>query len=306
MTNAAYLHSIGWAHGERRSFLDELGADSSIRTRTAQEGIEHYYQAHCAPWQLAQRAAAVSMDRAGLTAQDLDLILYSTESTDLRTDISKDPNRFAESIGATVTPCFAVTGNVCANFGAALAVARNAVRLGEHRTVLIVTTDIWDERPRLVDAGTCLMSDAAAAAIVSLDVSGTGWRIGRITPAVDHGMHAVDPGVDTMHMVRGTVAGVQRAFRGFFTDASAADYDHLVCGNLGDTVIQMFARVGGFEKTPVLRQTAANGHCLAADVLVNLDTFSSDMADGARVMAVSSGHNYWTCIDLTVVREAVA
>ncbi|WP_067709261.1 hypothetical protein [Nocardia yamanashiensis] len=306
MIDSAYLHSIGWARGERRSFLEQLDANSPVRTRTAQEGIEHYYQADCMPWELARQAAIETLRRADLTADDLDLILYSTESTDARIDISKDPNRFAEAIGATLTPCIAVTGNVCANFGAALAVARNAVRLGEHRTILMVTTDIWDERPRLVDAGTCLMSDAAAAAIVSADPAGAGWRIGRITPAVDHGMHAVDPAVDTMHMVRGTVAGIQRAYRGFFTDTTAADYDHLVCGNLGDTVIQMFARVGGFEESRMLRQTAANGHCLAADVLVNLDTFAPGMADGDRVLAVSSGHNYWTCIDLTTVRETAA
>ncbi|MGV9435703.1 hypothetical protein [Nocardia sp. NPDC003648] len=187
----AYLHSITWAHGEKQSFLDEIDADPALRARTGAEGIEYYFRADCAPWQLAHEAATTTLRRADLDISQVDLILYSTESTDTRADISRDPNRFADALGGRTTPLIAVTGNVCANFGAALATARNAVRSGEHRTVLIVTTDIWDDRPRLVDAGTCLMSDAAAAAIVSAAPApnSTSWAIGKITPSVDHGMH---------------------------------------------------------------------------------------------------------------------
>ncbi|MFD5179753.1 hypothetical protein ACFWM1_28375 [Nocardia sp. NPDC058379] len=304
----AYLHSITWAHGEKQSFLDEIDADPALRARTGAEGIEYYFRADCAPWQLAHEAATTTLRRADLDITQVDVILYSTESTDTRADISKDPNRFADALGGRTTPLIAVTGNVCANFGAALATARNAVRSGEHRTVLIVTTDIWDDRPRLVDAGTCLMSDAAAAAIVSAAPApnSTSWAIGKITPSVDHGMHDVDPAVDTMDMVRGTVAGIQRAYRGFFADIAPTAFPHLICGNLGDTVVQMFARLGGFDPARMLRQTAAHGHCLAADVLVNLDTYAPTMAAGDRVMAVSSGHNYWTCIDLTTVTGVLA
>ncbi len=306
MTTHAHLHAIASTTGRRRSFLAENHEAADLMARTTAEGIDNYFDADAPAWALAVPAAQQSLLRANLDIADIDLIVYCTESTDSRSAISRDPNKLAQALGGSHTPLVGVTGNVCANAGAALSVARNAIICGEAENVLVVTADAWDDRPRLVDAGTCLMSDAAAAAIVSTARPShhVSWEIAAVHPAVDHDMHDVDPAVDTMEMVRGTVAGMQRATARRAAVVGGQMVDHVVSGNLGDTVIKMFARLVGIDHEQIYRLTADNGHCLAADVLINLDHFEARMGNDDRVLVLATGHNYWTCVDLTTRRAA--
>ncbi|MFG2847117.1 hypothetical protein ACGF12_28665 [Kitasatospora sp. NPDC048296] len=300
--HSAYLHSAAWAFGRKRTWT---ASSPEAAERLAHERLEGYYEADVPPWQLAADSAAETLKRAGVEPTDLDLVIYASESTDSRVDLSRDPDRFAMAAGAETVPLLGATANVCANFGAALRIARNAIQVGDARRVLLVTTDVWDDRSRLVDAGTCLMSDAAASVLVTADRPDEGWLVGDIHSATDHAMHDVDPAVDTIAMVRRTAGGMRRAAEGFFAShrLRREDYPRIVVGNVGLTVLRVLAAAGGLDLGRMVTQTAQNGHCFAADVIVNLAEIEPEARHGDRVLALSTGHNYWTCVGLQRVAE---
>jgi hypothetical protein len=294
----SYLHAAAWTLGTRHSLPQEVDAETADRLH--REEIEGYYRADEEPWMMAVSAAEQTLKKSGFVAEDIDLILYACESTDCRADISLDPNRFAEALGAPSVPLMGVTANGCANLGALLRSARNAVAVGDAANVLIATADAWDERSRLVGAGTALMSDSAATALVSAERPAQGWLIGDIFTAVDHTMHAIDPAVDTIPMVRGTAQGIRAAAAGFFTPGRPAreDYTTVVADNLGALVLKVLASSAGLDRTRVFAQTSLHGHCFAADILLNLDAVAPRTEAGTKVLGLITGHNYWTCVGL--------
>ncbi|TDD79192.1 hypothetical protein [Actinomadura rubrisoli] len=294
----SHLHAAAWTLGARRVLPSEVDAETAERLR--REEIEGYHRAAEEPWRMAVSAAEETLKRSGLAVGDVDLVLYACESTDRRTDISLDPDRFAEALGAPSVPLMGVAANGCANLGALLRSARNAVAAGDAGTVLIVTTDAWDDRPRLVGAGTALMSDSAATALVSAARPDEGWLIGDIFTAVDHTMHAIDPAVDTIAMVRGTAQGVRDAAAGFFVPGRPAreDYTAVVADNLGAMVLKILASSAGLDRGRVFAQTSLHGHCFAADILLNLSAVAPGTPPGAKVLGLITGHNYWTCVGL--------
>ncbi|MFF1357754.1 hypothetical protein [Streptomyces sp. NPDC058297] len=292
----AHMHAPAWSFGDRRVWKAENPADQD---RLDHERLAGYFHSELLPWQLAVGAATQTLEAARVAATDVDLIVYASESTDSRVDLSRDPNRFAEAIGAPHVHLVGATANVCANFGAALRIARDAIRTGDAENVLVVTTDVWDDRSRLVDAGTCLMSDAAASVMVSAARPDDGWLIGGVFSAVDHTMHSVDPAQDTIAMVRGTAGGMRRAADGFFAMEGhrREDYPFVVAGNVGTTVLRVLAASAQLDLGRVFARTAENGHCFAADVIVNMTAIQDTVPAGTKVLGLSTGHNYWICVD---------
>lgn len=307
MTNtaAAYLHSIAWVRGEKDNWPGS-GPDAQPEPNPAEwerlrmEKLSGFYRAEQTPWELAAASAADSLRQAGLKPTDIDLILYSSESIDRRVDIRRDPDRFAELIGASYTPLMLVTANVCANMASMLRIARNAVLVGDAATILVVTTDTWGTGSRLIDAGTCLMSDAASSLIVSALRPRQGWRIGPIAQSVDHTLHSMDAATNTMCMLQGHVGGMQRLAEQTFNGANPfrEEYRTIVGNNIGTTIQRVLLRAADMDEACLYTQTETDGHCFSADVTVNLAAIEDDMAEGELVLLFPSAHNYWATVQL--------
>src|SRR5919107_3423552 len=89
---------------------------------------------------LAAKAALPALERAGITAADLDYLIVSTSAGD-----SPQPptaNLVQDLIGATKAACFDVNV-VCAGFVFALALARSLVAMQPDAKVLVVASDVY-------------------------------------------------------------------------------------------------------------------------------------------------------------------
>ncbi|MFF1506595.1 beta-ketoacyl-ACP synthase III [Streptomyces sp. NPDC058326] len=114
--------------------------------------------------ELAAHAAGKALATAGLTADDIDLVLVATS-----TAIDRSPNmaaRVAARLGMT-SPATMDLNVVCAGFTHALATADHAVRAGGSRRALVIGADKMTEVVDWTDRTTCvLVGDGAGAAIV--------------------------------------------------------------------------------------------------------------------------------------------
>ncbi|MFE1797618.1 beta-ketoacyl-ACP synthase III [Streptomyces sp. NPDC057621] len=114
--------------------------------------------------ELAAHAAAKALAAAGLTPEDIDLVLVATS-----TAVDRSPNMAARVAARLGIPSPAVMdlNVVCAGFTHALATADHAVRAGGATRVLVIGADKMSEVTDWTDRTTCvLVGDGAGAAVV--------------------------------------------------------------------------------------------------------------------------------------------
>jgi 3-oxoacyl-[acyl-carrier-protein] synthase-3 len=162
---------------ERIVTNDELAArldtsDEWIRQRT---GIAERRVA--APGELtsdlATAAARRALERAGMSGGDLDLIVLATATPDqtFPSTAVKVQARIEMKRGAA----FDVQA-VCSGFIFALAVADNALRLGQARTALVIGAETFSRILNWQDRGTCVLFGDGAGAVVLRAVPETSTR----------------------------------------------------------------------------------------------------------------------------------
>jgi 3-oxoacyl-[acyl-carrier-protein] synthase-3 len=114
--------------------------------------------------EIAATASRAALERAGLTAGDLDAIIVGTVSSEF--GFPSFACSLQEQLGADSIPAFDVAA-ACSGFVYALSVADASMRVGDYRRVLVVGTDAlstmvdWNDRRTSV-----LFGDGAGAAVL--------------------------------------------------------------------------------------------------------------------------------------------
>jgi 3-oxoacyl-[acyl-carrier-protein] synthase-3 len=145
-------------------------SDEWIRTRT---GIRERHVA--APDQatsdLALPAAREALKNAGLTPQDLDLIVVATTSPDM---IFPSASCYLQTKLGANCGAFDLAA-ACSGFAYALSVAEGFVKSGIYKNILVVGAETITRFINWNDRGTCvLFGDGAGAAVVSRSKDGHG------------------------------------------------------------------------------------------------------------------------------------
>ncbi len=119
---------------------------------------------------MAAKAAAGAIEQAGISPEEIDLILLATSSPD-----SCFPNGACEvqaKIGAARAACYDISA-ACTGFVFALSTAHAFISAGIYRTVLVIGADVLSKLVDWTDRGTCvLFGDGAGAAVVRADETG--------------------------------------------------------------------------------------------------------------------------------------
>ncbi len=114
---------------------------------------------------LATAAARRALADAGLTPDDLDLVICATITAD--TMFPGASNLVQANLGATKCAAFDLVSG-CTGFVYGLGMASACVRSGDHRNVLVIAADCLTRITNWTDRATCvLFGDGAGAAIVS-------------------------------------------------------------------------------------------------------------------------------------------
>jgi 3-oxoacyl-[acyl-carrier-protein] synthase-3 len=138
-------------------------SDEWIRTRT---GIRERRIAdqETGAADMGAAAARVAMERAGITAAEVDLVLVSTAT----------PDRLLPSTGCDIQALLGATNagaydyaTACSGFPYGLALAEGHIAAGQGETVLVICTEKMSSIVDWTDRGTCvLFGDGAGAAVV--------------------------------------------------------------------------------------------------------------------------------------------
>lgn len=165
--------------------------DEWIRTRT---GIAERRVSDAATTtsDLAAAAAAKALKAAGLTAEQIDLIIVGTTSPDYL--FPSVACLIQDKLGATQAAAFDVSA-ACSGFNYALAVAASLIESGAHKNVLVVGADTLTKYLDWHDRGTCILFGDGAGAVVLTPISdGSGVLASWLKAEGALGRHLIMPG----------------------------------------------------------------------------------------------------------------
>ncbi len=160
---------IGWGHYLPEKVLtnDDLAKivdtnDEWISTRT---GIKtRHVVANELTSDMAYAASKMAIDRAGLTAEDIELIVVASVTPDNTTPsvATKLANRLGVKVG---TPAYDILA-ACSGFVYALTQADNMIRLGQIKTALVIGAESLSKIVDWTDRNTCVLFGDGAGAVV--------------------------------------------------------------------------------------------------------------------------------------------
>src|SRR5271169_2682199 len=156
----AYLPERVLTNDELARQLDT--SDEWIRQRTG-IGARHIAADGELTSDLALIAARRALERAGMSGSDLDLIVLATATPDHT--FPATATKVQAQLGMKRGAAFDIQA-VCSGFIFALAIADNALRLGQARTALVIGAETFSRILDWQDRGTCVLFGDGAGALV--------------------------------------------------------------------------------------------------------------------------------------------
>jgi 3-oxoacyl-[acyl-carrier-protein] synthase-3 len=186
--------------------------NADLAARLAADGIEtsddwivertgirarHFAQAHESSSDLAYPAALAALDAAGLTAQDIDLIIVATSTPDMV--FPSTACLLQRKLGVFGCPAFDVQA-VCSGFVYALSVADSMIKSGAASKALVIGAEVFSRILDFKDRTTCVLFGDGAGAVV-------------LGTSAEPGLLATELHADSRHVeilcTPGTVSGGQ-------------------------------------------------------------------------------------------------
>jgi 3-oxoacyl-[acyl-carrier-protein] synthase III len=241
---------------------------------------------------LALAAAARALAQAGIEAADLDLIVLATATPDHT--FPATATRVQARLGMTRGAAFDVQA-VCAGFVFALAVADNAIRLGQARTALVIGAETFSRILDWEDRGTCVLFGDGAGALVlrAVPEAAAGGRFVLSTHLHSDGRHYDILYVDGGPSSNGLAGHLRMEGREVFRQAvqhlsevvdealadnglRPSDIDWLVPHQANSRIIDGIGRKLGLSKDRVVVTIERHANTSAASIPLALDAASGD------------------------------
>ncbi|MDE5168117.1 beta-ketoacyl-ACP synthase III [Paenibacillus larvae] len=147
--------------------------DEWIVTRTGMRE-RHIASEHEATSDLAYEAAKIALDRAGITADQLDLILVATVTPDM--SFPSTSCLLQDRLGARKAAAFDLSA-ACAGFLYGLATASNFIANGMYRYALVIGAETLSKITDYTDRNTCILfGDGAGAVVLGPVEEGRGFK----------------------------------------------------------------------------------------------------------------------------------
>ena len=164
----SYLPELRLTNQDLVERLAKTGLETSDEWITTRSGISarHFAAENELTSDLAVKAAQAALTSAGITSEDLDLIILSTSTPDHLGSFPSTACVVQDKLGAhTACAAFDVAA-VCAGFTYAMAIADAFIRSGTYKKVLVIGAETFSRILNFQDRGTCVLFGDGAGAVI--------------------------------------------------------------------------------------------------------------------------------------------
>lgn len=121
---------------------------------------------------LARRAAEMALKTAGISAEEVDVVILATVTPDNTTPATSA--KISAHLGVKPgTPTFDISA-ACSGFVYAMTMADNMIRLGQAKTALVISAETLSKITDWTDRNTCVLFGDGAGAVVLRATEGNG------------------------------------------------------------------------------------------------------------------------------------
>lgn len=287
-----YLHGPQYTLGEEEvdhtaiANLDERITRFNLQPNPRLWGWGTFRRTSRSLEQLAIDSGTATLRAAGLEPSSIDAVILCSTRIPVP---SEDHGRFMETVigglGLGDVPYYGQTLNRCVNLLAALDLASAFVAAGRYRRILCITADrVADEAERM--GSFAVFCDGAASCVVSRDEDGPdGYHLLACASVQD------TASLDSSHEISSDLAREVNERLLTPQEMKLGDVSGLMHLNLFTPLVVMKERQAGFSAEQLfLENISRNGHCFAADPLINLvdrDAAGQVKAGGYYMLAAS-------------------
>jgi 3-oxoacyl-[acyl-carrier-protein] synthase-3 len=164
----SYLPKQRLTNQDLVELLAKSGLETSDEWITTRSGISarHFAAENELTSDLAVKAAQAALTSAGITSEDLDLVILATSTPDHLGGFPSTACVVQDKLGAH-TDCAAFDVQaVCAGFMYAMATADAFIRSGSYKKVLVIGAETFSRILDFQDRGTCVLFGDGAGAVV--------------------------------------------------------------------------------------------------------------------------------------------
>ena len=266
--------------------LAERGIETSHEWIVERTGIEarHFADAATSSSDLALEASRKALEAAGLTPQDIDLIIVATSTPDMV--FPSTACILQNKLGANGCAAFDVQA-VCSGFVYALTVADAMIRSGGARRALVVGAEVFSRILDFSDRTTCVLFGDGAGAVVleasdapgilASDLHADGSHVGILcVPGNVSGGQVLGSPLLTMDgqaVFKLAVGVLEKAARATLEKAGKtdADIDWLIPHQANIRIMQSTARKLKLSMDKVIVTVDQHGNTSAASIPLALD-----------------------------------
>ncbi len=287
----SYLPPRRLTNADLAAELATQGIETSDDWIVERTGIRsrHFASADTFGSDLGVQAAQRALDAAGVTAQDIDLIIVATSTPDMV--FPSTAAILQHKLGAAGCPAFDVQA-VCTGFIYALTVADSMIQSGAAKRALVVGAEVFSRILDFKDRTTCVLFGDGAGAVVleaseapgilSTDIHADGKHVGILcVPGhVSGGQVLGDPllKMDGQAVFKLAVGLLEDAARTTLSKAGleSTDIDWLVPHQANIRIMQSTARKLKLPMDKVVVTVDQHGNTSAASIPLALDTAVRD------------------------------
>ncbi len=298
--------------------LAERGIETSHEWIVERTGIEarHFADGNTYSSDLALQASRKALEAAGVTAQDIDLIIVATSTPDMV--FPSTACILQNKLGANGCPAFDVQA-VCSGFVYALTVADSMIRSGAASRALVVGAEVFSRLLNFDDRTTCVLFGDGAGAVVleasqepgilATDLHADGQHVGILcVPGNVSGGNVMGSPMLTMDgqaVFKLAVGVLEKAARAVLVKAgkTEADIDWLVPHQANIRIMQSTARKLKLPMEKVIVTVQEHGNTSAASIPLALDegVRSGKIQKGDTVMLEGVGGGFtWGAVLLNM------
>lgn len=308
----SYLPPKRVTNQDLASQLAEKGVETSDEWIVSRSGISarHYAATDVQSSDLAVEAAKRALDMAGMSPNDIDLIILATSTPDHFGGFPSTACVVQRKLGITNGSAAFDVQAVCSGFVYGVSVADSFIKSGAHRNVLVIGAEVFSRILNFEDRTTCVLFGDGAGAMVLTASSEPGVLATKLHADGSHGDILCVPGSVSGGAVEGSAflymdgqavfklaVSVLEKVANEALDAagmSASEIDWLIPHQANIRIMQGTAKKLGLPLEKMVVTVDQHGNTSAASIPLALDVAMRDgrIKPGQNVMMEGVGGGF--------------